>query len=477
MREFYEIFIFYYASILMLSYSLLIIFSIIEIRQYMLRKSNKDLRSLLTSPHAPGITVIAPAFNEAKTIIDNVYSLLSLNYPKFEVVIVNDGSSDHTLEKMVLEFDLVKTDYAYHEHIKTSIIRGIYRSLNPAFFNLLVVDKVNRKSKADASNAGINVSSYPYFLATDVDCVLHKDTLLKLIKPIIDDKNKVIATGAAIRLANSCDIENGFLIKAKVPQKILPLFQELEYIRSFLIGRMALSKIHGLTLVSGALGMFDKDIAIKAGAYDPLSLGEDMELVTRMRIYMHDINTKYKVKYIPESLCWTEAPATLKVYSQQRTRWAGGLAQNLWRHKRIMFNVKYGVFGMISFPYLFFSEWLAPIIELLGIMFYIYCIITGRVNWEYALILLVYVYSFCVTMSIFSVLWDEIIFRQYSSKWAIVQLCLTAFLEPIFYHPLVITFALKGVIYSLTGIQLSWGNMKREGFRNISTTSTSTLNN
>ncbi|RZL61156.1 MAG: glycosyltransferase family 2 protein, partial [Pedobacter sp.] len=306
LREFYEVFMFDYASVLMFSYAILVVLSLLEIRKYLKRSSYINLRSILTSPHAPGITVIAPAYNEGLTIINNVHSLLSLNYSKFEVVIINDGSTDHTLQKMIDEFDLVPIDYAYNEQIITQPVKQIYRSQNPAFFNLFVVDKVNGKSKADASNAGINIASYPYFLCTDVDCIIHKDTLLKLIKPFIEESTRVIATGAAIRISNSCEVRNGFMVKVKVPNKYLPLFQELEYIRAFLLGRMAWSKLNALLLVSGGLGMFDKDVAIKAGGYDHSSFGEDMELITRMRRYMHDIKCKYLVKYIPESLCWTE---------------------------------------------------------------------------------------------------------------------------------------------------------------------------
>ena len=464
--EFYEVFMFYYATTLMFSYAVMAILSILEIRKYIKRKSYSDLRSILTSPYAPGITVVAPAYNEGLTIINSVHSLLSLNYPKFEVVIINDGSTDHTLQKLIDEFDLLPIDYAYNEQLITQPVRQIYRSANPAFFNLLIVDKINGKSKADASNAGINVSSYPYFLCTDVDCIIHKDTLLKLIKPFIEEQTKVIATGAAIRISNSCEIKNGFLVKVKVPNKFLPLFQELEYIRAFLLGRMAWSKINALMLVSGGLGMFDKEIAINAGGYDNKSFGEDMELITRMRIYMHTLKQKYQVKYIPESLCWTDVPATLKVFGNQRTRWSRGLAQNLWMHKKILFNPKYGVFGMISFPYWLFFEWLAPIIEATGIIYYLYVVITGQINWEYAIILLIYIYAFSVMITILAVLWDELIHKQYGSKMEVFKLCCAALLEPICYHPLVVFFALKGNFYAGTGKQMIWGNMQRSGFKN-----------
>ncbi|RZL32014.1 MAG: glycosyltransferase family 2 protein, partial [Pedobacter sp.] len=185
----------------------------------------------------------------------------------------------------------------------------------------------------------------------------------------------------------------------------------------------------------------------------------------RMRMYMHNLKQKYLVKYIPESLCWTEVPSTLKVYGNQRTRWARGLAQNLWVHKRIIFNPKYGIFGMVSFPYWLLFEWLAPIIEATGVVYYIYMIITGQINWEYAIILLIYVYTFSVMITVFAVLWDEITHKQYESKMEVFKLCVAAMLEPFFYHPLVVFYAIKGNFYSLTGKPMAWGNMQRAGFK------------
>ncbi len=462
---FYEHFIFYFATFLMLSYAFLVVLSILEISKYKKRESYIDYRSLLNSPHAPGISVLAPAYNESKTILNSVHSLLSLNYSQFEVIIINDGSTDDTLALLIAEFQLEVMDFAYNEQIITKPVKEIYRSADPAFFNLIVINKENGKSKADASNAGINVASYPYFLCTDVDCIIHKDTLLKLIKPFIEESTRVIATGGVIRIANSCEIVDGFLVKVKVPDGFFPLFQELEYIRAFLLGRMAWSKINGLLLVSGGLGMFDKDIALRAGGYDHQSFGEDMELVTRMRRFMHEIKEKYRVRYVPESLCWTEVPENIKVFGNQRTRWSRGLVQNLWIHKKLMFNPKYGIFGLLSFPYWVLFEWLAPIIEFTGIIYYIYLIITAQINWEYAVVLLFYVYSFSVMITIFSVLWDEITYKQYASKKEVLKLCGAALLEPIVYHPLVLFFALKGSFYFLSGKTLEWGQMQRKGFK------------
>ncbi len=464
-RFIFEWAIFYYGAILMFSYLMLVIFSIIAILKYRHRNAFVDHTTLLSSPFTPGISVIAPAYNEAAVILNGVHSLLSLNYPKFEVIIINDGSTDDTLQLLIDEYKLEVVDFAYHQEIVTQPVKRIFKSTNPVYAKLTVIDKENGKSKADGSNAGINAAAYPLFLCTDIDCIWHKDTLLKMVKPFIDSKKRVIATGAVLRISNSCEVENGFMKKVKVPTQYLPLFQELEYIRAFLLGRMAWSSINGLMLVSGGLGLFDKEIVLKAGGYNHVSFGEDLELVTRMRVYMEDNKQQYAVKYIPESICWTEVPSTMSVYSQQRTRWAKGLAQTLWFHKKVFFNPKYKLFGMISFPYWVFFEWMAPLLEFGGIIYYIYLIITGQITWLFAIILLVFVYSFSVMITIISVLWDEVTGMQYARKREVFKLCLAALAEPFAYHPLVLFYALRGNWFFLTGRKLNWGVMTRIGFK------------
>jgi len=463
---FFEYAIFYYGMFLMFSYLMLAIFSIIEINKYNRRNRYINYTPLLNSPHVPGISVIAPAFNEGAVIKNGVHTLLSLNYPKFEVIIVNDGSTDDSLQQLIDEYDLVVVNFFYREKVKCQPVKSVYKSTNPVYSKLIVVDKENGQSKADASNAGINVSSYPLFLCTDIDCILHKDTLVKMVKPFVEEKTRVIATGAVIRISNSCEVENGYLQKVRVPKQYLPLFQELEYIRAFLLGRMAWSKINALMLVSGGIGLFDKEIVLAAGGYDHASFGEDMELISRMRMWMHDNKQKYLVTYIPESLCYTEVPASLNVFARQRTRWAKGLAQTLWIHKKIFFNPKYKIFGLLTFPYWVFFEWLAPLIEAGGVIYYVYLIITGQINWPYAIVLLLFIYSFSVMITLISILWDDFAGMKYTRKREVLKLCLAAAAEPFAYHPLVLFFSLRGNWFFFTNKKLSWGVMTRIGFKN-----------
>jgi cellulose synthase/poly-beta-1,6-N-acetylglucosamine synthase-like glycosyltransferase len=222
-------------------------------------------------------------------------------------------------------------------------------------------------------------------------------------------------------------------------------------------------------LVSGGLGLFDKEIVLKAGGYNHVSFGEDIELITRMRIWMYDQKLKHKVVYIPESLCWTEVPTTLKVFNNQRTRWSKGLIQTLWFHKKAFFNPKYKLFGLLSFPYWVFFEWLAPIIEALGVIYYIYLIVTNQIAWPYALILLLTIYLFSVMITIISILWDEISGPNYSRNRDLLKLCLAALIEPIAFHPLTLFFSLKGNWFFFTNRKLTWGDMNRTGLNNSTT--------
>ncbi|WP_235938589.1 glycosyltransferase family 2 protein [Chitinophaga solisilvae] len=461
----YEGAIFVYGLVLLLTYAMLAILSIIAVRQYVKRSSYHQLNLLAGSPLAPGITVLAPAFNEGLTIISNVRSLLTLNYPRYEIIIINDGSTDNTMEQLVDEFKLVEVDFAFTVKIRSQPIRRVFKSTDPAYSSLLVIDKVNGKSKADAVNAGINIATFDYFLCTDVDCILHKDTLLELIKPVMQEpKKRVIAIGATLRIANSCEFDEGVMTRMRPPRQLLPRFQEVEYIRAFVLGKMGWSYLNCVPNVSGGLGLFDKEIAIRCGGYDHSSFGEDMELMTRMCRYAYDNRIDYAIRYIPKTLCWTEAPTSLKIFRRQRTRWARGLAQLTFAHFGMFFNPRYGKMGLVIFPYNFFFELLAPIIEFTGIIVYIVLSIMGYINWPYALLLLLFVYTYSVMITTIAILWDQITFRYYKSWREVLYLCMTPFMEFLLYHPLIVFFSLQGYYYFLTGKKSTWGNMQRQGF-------------
>lgn len=459
---FFNEFIFFYALVVMFLYLLLIIFSALEMKRYVRKNAYVDYKTILISDLAPTVSILAPAYNEAANIVDNVHSLLSLHYNNYDVVVINDGSTDQTLNKLIDAFKLQKVNYAINQHINTKPIRGVYRSTIPGNTRLLVLDKENG-GKADALNAGINIAVNSLILCIDADCIIEPDAILKLVKPFMDEPVQVIAAGGVVRIANSCEVKHGRLVKVHMPNNILTRFQVLEYIRGFLLGRMAWSRINGLLIVSGALGLFDKEIVLKCGGYDIYTVGEDMDLVIRMRKYMKQQNLPYRIVYTPDPLCWTEAPIDLKVLGRQRQRWSRGNLECLVKHRDLMFNPKYGRLGLISYPYWVLIEWLGPILELIGIIVVINLIAFGLMNWVYSLMLLLMVYFFNLMLSAITILYEELSFRQYTSGKDLIKLLFLSFIEPFIYHPLVLFWEIKGNIDYLTG-KKHWGKMDRSGF-------------
>jgi cellulose synthase/poly-beta-1,6-N-acetylglucosamine synthase-like glycosyltransferase/phosphoglycerol transferase MdoB-like AlkP superfamily enzyme len=451
-----------YSLVLLSFYIFIGIYSTGEIRKYLRRNSFADFRVLAASEHLPGLSIIAPAYNEAANIVENVRSMLSIHYNTLELIIVNDGSKDDSLQKLIEAYDLYKTNIFINEQIPTKKVKGVYKSNIPVFNKLIVVDKENG-GKADALNVGINLASYGYFVCVDVDCILEQDALLKMIKPFLEEtKVRVIASGGVIRIANDCKIENGRLVEINLPKKFLPRMQTLEYIRSFLLGRMAWSRLNGLLLISGAFGAFDKEIVIKCGGYSVDTVGEDMELIVRMRRYMEENKLPYKITYIPDPLCWTEAPASYKILGRQRNRWTRGTIETLRMHKIMFFNPRYGVLGMVSYPYWFFFEFLAPVIEFVGICVFIVFAFLGLVQWSTFFILLGCILLFGFLYSVFAILMEVLTYNQYKDKKDIFKLIETAFLDPFIFHPFVVLSALKGNIDYLRKNH-SWGEMTRQG--------------
>ncbi|NHM02455.1 glycosyltransferase family 2 protein [Flavobacterium sp. KDG-16] len=460
-----ELFFGWYSLFYILVYIILAVSSFLEIKKYYINKYFLHKDVIIKSNNALGVSIIAPAFNEGFTIISNVKSLLSQEYPRFEVIIVNDGSTDDTLEKLISEFSLVKVDFFYIEKIITQPVKGHYRSTNPIYNKLLVVDKENGKSKADASNAGINSSKYSLFICTDVDCILRRDTTAMLVKPFIESEKKVIAAGAALRISNSCTFKEGMLYESHYPDNFFARFQELEYIRSFVFGRMAWSKLNGLLLVSGGLGIFDKDTVIEVGGYWHKSLGEDLELVTRMRKLMHEKKIDFEIKYIPESLCWTEVPSDGEVFLRQRVRWARGLIQTLFLHRKLFFNPKYKNTGLIVFPYYVFCEFVVPILEVVGLIFIFLDLFFFGINIPFLVIISVAVYCFYILITLISIFLDQMIHKQYSNLKEVAKLIVMVFIEPFIYHPINIYASLKGYLHFFLQKEKKWGVMSRKGFK------------
>lgn len=434
------------------------------------RKKNSfgDLSQVMASPLAPSITIIAPAYNEGLTIVENIRSLMSLRYVNYEVMVVNDGSKDDTLQKMIDAYDLVRIEQKIDPNWRSKPVRGVYKSPHRVFSKLTVIDKENG-GKSDALNTGMALSTNRYVGCIDVDCLLLPDALLHVVKAFYQRSEKrVIAVGGVIRVANSCVIEGGQLEEIRLPKNWLARFQLLEYTRSFILGRMAWGRIDSLLIISGAFGFFDRDIALAVGGYDTGTVGEDMEIVFKMRRYMHDSKSPYTVEYIPDSLCWTEVPEDLKIFINQRDRWARGNLETLFKHKDMFFNSKYGRLGLLSYPYWFFYEWLAPLMEFFGFFTVVAFYYLGILNWDFLIAITVTVYLFSVMFSFYAILWDVYSYNEYKKTKDILILMLCAILEPLLFHPIVVWAAVRGNYKKLFKIKSGWGSQVRKGFAKAS---------
>lgn len=465
--QFTELFVFVYACLIFLTYIIQSLVSAEGVMKYKREIDVMDVDGLLSSPFAPSISVIAPAYNEGTNIVDNIRSLLSMRYSNYTVIVVNDGSKDDSLEKSIQAYDLEKMDFEYNMILETKPVKGIYKSKNPAFQKLIFVDKVNG-GKADAINVGINISEADYFACIDVDCVLEADAFLKMVKPImVEPQKRVVAVGGIVWLTNDSIVEGGQLVKVKAPNTYIARIQVVEYIRAFLLGRTAWAGQNGLLLISGAMGLFERKLTLEIGGYNHKTVGEDMELVMRMHRIMLERKEPYIVSYAPEPLCWTEAPSSYKVLGRQRNRWARGTIDCLKMHKKMFFNPRYGVVGLLSYPYWFFGEWLAPLLEFVGLIFFAAVIALDLVNWEMAVLLMLFVYSFSIFFSTYALFVQELSYFKYEKRKDLIKLFLTILAEPFYYHPRVVWWAVKGNYDFFIKKSHGWGEMVRTGFNTV----------
>jgi cellulose synthase/poly-beta-1,6-N-acetylglucosamine synthase-like glycosyltransferase len=418
-----------------------------------------DQRRLLRSPLTPPVTVLAPAFNEEANVVENVRSLLMLDYPLFEVVLVNDGSKDRTLGRLVDAFDLRRSARSFEHLLRCKPIRGIYES--PIYPNLVVVDKENG-GKADALNAGLNLSLYPIFCAIDADSILEPDALLRLVRPFIDAPGVTIAAGGVVRVANGSEIHGGRVHRVRLPRRPLPLIQIVEYLRAFLFGRMGWSTGNTLLVISGAFGLFEKRAAVAAGGYATDSVGEDMELVVRMHRQRRERRQPYHIGFVPDPICWTEVPESLRVLRRQRTRWQRGLIDTLLRHRAMIGRPRYGMVGMISLPGFLMFEMLAPLVEMSGYLLLPVLWVFGRLSPSVTGTFFVLAIMYMVLVSAIAVLLEDIAFRRYASFGDLGRLLIAAVLENFGFRQLTVWWRVRAFWEYFRG-DLSWGAMERRG--------------
>jgi cellulose synthase/poly-beta-1,6-N-acetylglucosamine synthase-like glycosyltransferase len=407
----------------------------------------------------PPISLLVPAYNEASTIASSVRSMLQLQYSELEIIVINDGSRDDTLQVLKDEFGLLPFPEAYRVQIETKPINGIFRSTR--YPNLRVIDKVNG-GKADSLNAGINASRYPLFCGVDADSILQRDSLQKVVKPFLHDPT-VVATGGTVRVANGCDVRGGFLTSVGLPRNIWALFQVVEYLRAFLFGRLGWSAINGMLIISGAFGVFRKEAVILAGGYRPKTIGEDMELVVRMHRVLRERRQPYRIEFVPEPVCWTEAPEDLATLRNQRIRWQRGLSESLSSNWGLMFSCNGGVPGWFAFPFMVLFEWLGPLVELGGYVFMAVAFALDWISWGAAGIFLFVAIGLGIMLSASGLLLEEMSFQIYPKGRHLAWLGLIVIIENFGYRQLNSYWRLVGLWRWATQKEASWGVMTRKG--------------
>ncbi|WP_254842647.1 glycosyltransferase [Bacillus sp. MRMR6] len=448
-------------AMIILVYGAMLISSLLQIRKTYQLDDFDPYEDLLQSEYTKPVSILVPAYNESAGIYGSIRSLVSIEYPEYEIIIINDGSTDDTLEKLQSKFKLVKTNRVIRQQLETKRVRGIYQST--IYSNLIVIDKENG-GKADALNVGINCSRYPYFCSLDGDSIIERNAFLKVLKPIIESDDEVIASGGSVRIANGCNIQSGELVRVGLSNKPIVIMQVIEYLRAFLTGRVGLSQNNLLLIVSGAFGVFSKKWVVEAGGYAH-TVGEDMELVVRLHRLVKEKGLNKKIVYVPDPVCWTEAPESIKFLRRQRKRWHRGLFDSLWRHRKLMFNPKYGSIGLVSMPYFFFIEFLGPLIELIGYILLIVSIFTGNIYLEYALVFFVLSLIYGSIYSMAAVLLEEWSMERYPSVRHFAVLFFVSLTETLWYRPLTVLWRVEGIFETLIG-KRGWGEMVRKGVSN-----------
>jgi cellulose synthase/poly-beta-1,6-N-acetylglucosamine synthase-like glycosyltransferase len=432
-----------------------------ELREHSQAEDSESAWQLLISDISMPISLIVPAYNEESTIVESTRSMISLRYPDVEVIVVNDGSKDKTLDVLIQAFQLTPVERAYELSVTCAPIRALYGS--PFYPRLVVVDKENGKGKADAINAGINLSRNPLFSVVDADSLLEVESLLNSVRPFMEDPKNMIAVGGTIRVLNGCEVKNGQVISVGLPRKFLPLVQYMEYIRAFLMSRLAWSRWGVLRVISGAFGIFRRDVTIEVGGFSHNTVGEDYELVTKMHRHMHNHKRPYTMRYVPEPVCWTEAPETLKVLGLQRKRWQRGALEVFFKHRDMLLNPAYGKVGLIGFIDNLIVDVLGPITEVFGYILIPIFWASGALNIDFLLAYTAIFFLFGVFISVCTLILEEIELRRVPHATDLATLAFIAVIENFGYRQLNNIWRIIGW-WEFLRKKTNWGEMTRKGF-------------
>lgn len=425
-------------------------------------------KSLSSSNHVPAVSILVPSYNEELTIIESVRSLLSLHYPEFEVIVINDGSQDDTLQVLIDEFQMEKTAVPpKQKQLEATPVQAVYKS--PDIPNLYVLDKRNG-GKADALNAGINFSNCPLICTIDADSLLDKEAMIRMVRVYMENPEETVAVGGNVRIANGCDIENGTITKVRTPNKVLPLLQSIEYLKAFLGGRIGWSSLNSLLIISGAFGLFRKQEVIEVGGYREGFPGEDMNITIKLHKHMLDQKKPYRVAFCPDAVCWTQAPDTLRILGSQRKRWGRGNIKNMWDFRSLLFNPKYKQVGLFAIPYNVIFETLNPYFKFTGFLALLGYAMLDMTKLHILLTFLLVNIVISMLFNCGALLLEEIAFRRYHKTSDLLKMLLVSLLMSLGYDQLNAIWRFLGHIDFLRN-KKTWGVMVRKSWREETTQS------
>jgi cellulose synthase/poly-beta-1,6-N-acetylglucosamine synthase-like glycosyltransferase len=453
--------LFFYYLFSNVVYLVLLLAALVATIRHQFRLAEMRIDPLYESPFTPPVSVICPAKNEEASIVDSVSALLDLRYPELEVIVVNDGSTDGTLQELNRAFRLISMEVLYIQQLSSATVRGIYRTGKES--RLLVIDKATVGSKADAVNAGINAANSPYVCVVDADSILERDALFRIMTRVFSDNGNVVAIGGIVRALNGSIVEHGRVAEVRLPKRPLEILQVVEYLRAFLIGREGWATFDLLPIISGAFGVFRTDIVRAIGGYRSKAVGEDLDVVVRMQRYLRERKREYRVVFVPDPTCWTEVPSDFRSLGRQRARWQKGLLDVLWLNRDMLFRPRYGALGCFMLPYLWLFELLEPMIELLGYGSMTIAAILGILSYTFFLQFLLFGYAFATMISIGGVLLEEMTFRRYSRWSEVAKMLLYCMLEHFPYRQIHMFWRLQGMWQYMRG-DLQWREMRRVGF-------------
>ena len=423
-----------------IGYILLNLLSIRALKNYMEAEGLAELPA--HSGYEPPISILIPAYNEEARIVDLVRSLLQLDYPEFEIIVVNDGSKDNTLAVLQNEFSLVLFPEAYWQRLKGKGVRAIYRS--SAHPNLRLIEK-EHGGKADALNAGINASRYPLFCAVSADSILQSDSLRRAVQPFLENP-LTVASGGAVRIANDCEMQNGFLTGIALPKSGLATMQVVESMRTFLFGAMGWSQLNAVLIISGAFGLFRKETVIEAGGYLSDTSGEDMELIVRLHHMLRVKGIPYRITFVPDPIFWTKAPENSRALKTKRVNWQRRLAESLNFNMSLLFNRKGGTVSWLAFPFVIIFEWLGPMFEVMGYIFMISGFALKLISWQVFSVFLLVAVGFGMMLSVTALLLEELSFHIYPRTTQLAKLLIAVVLENFGYRQRISLWRFMGLL-------------------------------